>query len=211
MPSSFRVQLVGCCWSHPTTSCLTLTGWTPWFRPTAARSTASCVPWRRCSLPPSTKRSLIPRSERPCQSKANQAHAEILTFVRCCILQGSAALQDHSRSSHYVVFSMPGSPITLFLPLSPWQRCSGLALINVTCCCTRVRSHQQPADRFFASRAPKQKKTAITPGLMKYAFPLLHSHCSTVYTVGSSHLFVFPPTDLSELFYFFHLDCFQLV
>lgn len=104
---------------------------------------------------------------------------------------------------------MPGSPITLFLPLSPWQRCSSLPVINVTCCCTRVRSHQQPADRFFASRAPKQKKTAITPGLMKYAFPLLHFHCSTVYTVGSSHLFVFPPTDSSELFYFFHLDCFS--
>lgn len=61
--------------------------------------------------------------------------------------------------------------ITWFLPWSPWQKCSSLAVIKVTCCRTCVRSHQQPADRFFASRAPKQKKTAITPGLMKYAFP----------------------------------------
>lgn len=68
----------------------------------------------------------------------------------------------------------------------PGRDAAVLAVINVTCCCTCVRSHQQPADRFFASRAPKQKKT----GLMKYAFPLLHSHCSTVYTVRSSHLFV---------------------
>lgn len=99
----------------------------------------------------------------------------------------------------------------MFLPLLPWKRCSSLAVINVTCCCTCVRSHQQPAHRFFAFCVPNQKKTAITPGLMKYAFVLLHSHCSTVYTVGSCHLFVFPPTVLSELGFFFSCIVFRWI
>lgn len=40
---------------------------------------------------------------------------------------------------------------------------------------------------------------------MKYALTLPHSDCSAVYAVGSSHLFVFPPTDLSGLFIFVYL------
>lgn len=47
-----------------------------------------------------------------------------------------------------------------------------------------------------------KKEAAITPGLMKYAFNLLRSDFSTVYAVRSSHLVVFPPTDLSDYFMF---------
>lgn len=60
----------------------------------------------------------------------------------------------------------------------------------------------QPTDSFPPTYQNK-KETAITPGLMKYAFTLLRSDCSTVYAIGSSNLFVFPPTDLSDLFIIF--------
>lgn len=121
VPYYFRVQLVGCCWSHPTTSCLTLTGWTPWFRPTGARSTASCVLWRRCSLPPSTKRSLTPRSERLCQSKRNKAHLETWNVIICLIpifIWGCEASQAHTDlniMSRYVA----DVKLFFFFPLSP--------------------------------------------------------------------------------------------
>lgn len=112
--SSFRVQLVGCCWSHPTTSCLTPTGWTPWSRPTAARSTASCVPWRRCSLPPSTRRSPIPRSERPFQSK-NQKLTLRFGLLSSAVFQLCGTAE---KLGTLFFFLTPGSPVTVSVLLA---------------------------------------------------------------------------------------------
>lgn len=99
---------------------------------------------------------------------------------------------------------------SLHLHFPHWSHSTCFRLISASLCCNQCQLYcthgpivlATNRTFLFPSTYRNKKEAAITPGLMKYAFNLLRSDFSTVYAVRSSHLVVFPPTDLSDYFMF---------
>lgn len=93
------------------------------------------------------------------------------------------------------------------------QKGRNLSIINVSLCCTYGQI-ASATDRQFNSLPPtyqNKKETAITRGLMKYAFALLRSDCSPLCAEGNGSFGGLACVSSHRFGFFFHFGSFNVV